>query len=213
MDELLDALGINFERLMWMRRLLASASPSFTRTDAPWLLRGRPGPSNIFSRIRMQIRRSAASCRSARFALFGEPCLKKSYRPLARGFPGIAGAARAARARRLLEGAPKYASALLPRPVFDEKIDGEEHEPLVRPPVLKNPKALLGSAQGFFLAALRQAELGELQIAPRRGKVLGAQSDAHFHIAVALGKEMEDGTPADNVRSRICRRSPIASAR
>src|SRR5665647_3633808 len=43
-----------------------------------------------------------------------------------------------------------------------------------------------------FLATMRQAELSELEIAPLRGQICGAQRDAGIDVAVALGEEIED---------------------
>ena len=73
-----------------------------------------------------------------------------------------------------------------------QKIGGKEYESLVRPLVLEHPQALLGTANSLFLAALRAAELGELQIAPLRGRILGAQRDAGVDLAVAFGEEVEN---------------------
>src|SRR5260221_10861244 len=72
-------------------------------------------------------------------------------------------------ARRLIEG-PLQTSLRVPLSAsLGREFGGEQDEPLVRGPVLEHPQALLGVAQSLFLAAVRKAELGELEIAPRGG--------------------------------------------
>ncbi len=76
---------------------------------------------------------------------------------------------------------------------FREEVDGQEDEPLVGAVVFEQPEAFFGVAESVVCEALREAELGELQISPRRRQVLGAQGDAGRHVAIALGEEIDDG--------------------
>lgn len=55
---------------------------------------------------------------------------------------------------------------------FCQEFGNEKRQTLVGPVVLENPQTFLGPPQRFLLPAFVAAELGKLQIAPRRGQVL-----------------------------------------
>src|SRR5208337_1701697 len=96
---------------------------------------------------------------------------------------------------------------------LQEQVDSEEHQPPLRPTILKNPEALFDILQGLRFAALTEAEFGKPQITPWRGQILGSESYARVHIAVTLREKVEDALKPIVAAGEMVVRTPLAYTR
>ena len=110
--------------------------------------------------------------------------------------PSLRSRGRASRLGASLEGRARGAPRHRAPAGLQQQRRRQAQQPLVGPLVLEDPQAVLGAAQRLVLASVLEAELGQVQIVPGRGQVLGAQRDAGVDVAVALREEVEDARRA-----------------